>query len=70
MMVLLRRTALHLGACGGNSKIVEFIMLPMTKGNHSVKDRWGISPLFDAIKHEYVTGPRSRLCAMLASALP
>lgn len=50
--VLLRRTALHLGACGGNSKIVEFIMLPMTKGNHSVKDRWGISPLFDAIKHE------------------
>ena len=43
--------ALHLGACEGNSKIVEFLLLPMSKGDPNVVDRWGVSPLLDAIKH-------------------
>ncbi|GAB5032884.1 potassium channel skor-like [Nannochloropsis oceanica] len=45
------RTALHLGACEGNNKVVEYLLLPMNKCNPGVSDRWGISPLFDAIKH-------------------
>ena len=43
--------ALHLSACEGNSKIAEFILLPMSKGDPNVTDRWGVSPLLDAIKH-------------------
>ena len=49
--VFLSFTALHLSACEGNNKIVEFLLLPMSKGDPAVVDRWGISPLFDAIKH-------------------
>ncbi|TFJ86293.1 hypothetical protein NSK_002501 [Nannochloropsis salina CCMP1776] len=45
------RTALHLGACEGNNKVVEYLLLPINKCNPGVLDRWGISPLFDAIKH-------------------
>ena len=45
------RTALHLGACEGNNKVVEYLLLPMNKCNPGTSDRWGISPLFDAIKH-------------------
>lgn len=44
-------TALHLGACEGNNKVVEYLLLPMNKCNPGALDRWGISPLFDAIKH-------------------
>jgi len=44
-------SALHLGACEGNSKVVEYLLLPMSKGNPNVVDRWGVSPLLDAIKH-------------------
>ena len=31
------RTALHLSACEGNSKLVEFILLPMNKGDPKVR---------------------------------
>lgn len=31
--------------------MVEYLLLPMNKCNPGAVDRWGISPLFDAIKH-------------------
>jgi ankyrin repeat protein len=36
---------------GSNNKVVEYLLLPSNKCNPEVMDRWGISPLFDAIKH-------------------
>lgn len=46
-----RRSALHLSACEGNVKVVEYMLLPMNKCQVDILDRWGISPLFDAITH-------------------
>jgi hypothetical protein len=34
-----------------NNKVVEYLLLPSNKCDPEVTDRWGISPLFDAIKH-------------------
>jgi hypothetical protein len=30
---------------------VEYLLLPSNKCNFELMDRWGVTPLFDAIKH-------------------
>lgn len=44
--------ALHLSAANGNSKIVEYLLLPMHKAKLDVPDRWNSTPLLSAIVNE------------------
>jgi len=44
------RTALHLATCGNHLPVVEFLY--SQKADLDVKDRWGHTPLEDAISHD------------------
>ena len=50
------RTALHLAASEGNNKIVEWLV--GAKANVNVKDRWGNTPLMDAVTHGHEVAAR------------
>ena len=50
------RTALHLAASEGNNKIVEWLV--GAKANVNVKDRWGNTPLLDAVTHGHEVAAR------------
>ena len=50
------RTALHIAASEGNNKIVEW--LTGAKANVNVKDRWGNTPLMDAVVHGHEVAAR------------
>ena len=45
------RTALHLAASEGNAPIVEYLI--DSRADVNAKDRWGGTPLSDAIKHDH-----------------
>ncbi|MEM6427059.1 MAG: glutaminase, partial [Cyanobacteria bacterium P01_D01_bin.128] len=45
------RTAIHLAASEGRLSIVEFLLA--NKVNLNVQDRWGFTPLDDAIRHQH-----------------
>lgn len=34
-----------------NNKVVEYLLLPSNRCNFEACDRWGVTPLFEAIKH-------------------
>ncbi|MEO0985345.1 MAG: glutaminase A [Cyanobacteria bacterium J06639_14] len=45
------RTALHLAASEGRLNVIEFLLA--NKINPNVQDRWGFTPLDDAIRHQH-----------------
>lgn len=45
------RTAIHLAASEGRLNVIEFLLA--NKVNPNVQDRWGFTPLDDAIRHQH-----------------
>ena len=45
------RTAIHLAASEGQLNVIEFLLA--NKVNPNVQDRWGFTPLDDAIRHQH-----------------
>ena len=48
------RTCLHLAASEGNQRIVEELLLPRWRVKIDAKDRWGGTPLTDALRGKHV----------------
>ena len=47
------RTALHLAAAEGHARCVRFL-LDVCRVNHDCKDRWGQTPLSEAIQFKHI----------------
>jgi len=47
------RTALHLAVCGGQHSVVEFLLKHATLEQINIMDRWGRTPLDDALKNNH-----------------
>ena len=53
------RTALHLASSEGNTKVVERLII--ARADVNVRDRWGNTPLMDAVTHKHEAAARMLL---------